>query len=70
MQDELRYFQQGRGVGAPIVPKVLHDSVIDGLFPHVANTGIRQPNQRVPPIHDLKQRLKAVQPNVSAPEMN
>ena len=70
MERELRHFQQRRRVSFPVVGQGQHYGVVHGFFADATDAGVGQPEQGIPPLHNLEQRLRAIHPNVAAPQMN
>ena len=60
----LGHFQQGGRIRFSVIAECHHDAFVYCLLTHVTDPGICEPNEWMPPIADLKQRLEAVEPDV------
>jgi hypothetical protein len=70
VQNEFGHFEQRLGVTVSVLVESIHDRIVDGLLAEAANSSVRQPEQWVPPISDLKERLGTVDPHVAALKMD
>ncbi len=66
---ESGHLEEGRRVSLGAAPEGQHDGVVHGILAGAADAGIGRPEQRMPPIECLEQRLNEPKPEVSAPEM-
>ena len=70
VEGQLRHFEQRRGVSLGLVAERQHDGIVHRFLTHAAGAGIGEPEQGMPPIDNLDQRLCAIYPNITAPEMD
>jgi len=70
IKGELCDFEQSGRIDVGIVIEREHDGVIDGLFADLADAGVSEPEQGMPPVKDLKECLKAVDPDIAAAQVN
>ena len=70
MERQFGNFKERGGVNFGFVVKSEHHGVIHGLLAETANARIGKPEERMPPICDLEERLGAVDPGIAPAEVD
>ena len=59
-------FEQRGRIGLGLLAHVDHHHLVHGLFAHAADACVGEPEQRMPPVENLQQRLRVVRQDITA----